>query len=56
MIVSLKNVTFGWQLVIEEPQTDSHFAVGPVHESTAEAWAWQEENIRKIQGPERKEI
>lgn len=47
MIVSLKNVPFGWQLVIEDPATDSQYELGPVHRSAQQAWAWQETNLRE---------
>lgn len=56
MIIYLKNVTFGWQIVIEDPSSDSHYAVGPVHNSAKEARDWQKENIRRIAAPERKEL
>lgn len=48
MNISLKNVLGGWQTMIEDATSGSVFAVGPVHKSTREAWAWQEKNIRKV--------
>jgi hypothetical protein len=48
MFVSLRNVPFGWQLIIEDTVTGDEYALGPVHNGATEAWKWQAENLVKI--------